>query len=301
MFTEQNNLLITQTKLDDVLFEMFDGRSTFPGRANAQTSSVFKVIDTTHSAYIEAVNKGVTLFQNTAEATQIAVSTPQVANTFIVNINTYTNSIYPTKQLFDDNMFSVWSREVKDMAEKFFITQDINAFNLYNGAFTTTLCANGFPLIAANYTLLSGGTYTNFINAALTNTSLKNAITILAKQPDQAGVVMGNTPHVLLVAQDIFDDAVRITNSVLTSGSAQNDINVYLSTYGFVVYASPYMTNGTWFLLSNNHTVTRYIRQGLETALTSWQYSDNLTYKYQANFREGYGAISQVGIVGGHA
>lgn len=303
MFSEQNNLLITRTELDDVLFEAFDAPDIFPGRASAKTASIFKVIDTTHSQYIEAVNQGVGLFKTTQEFQNIAVSVPQVGGKFIVPIETYTNSIYISKQLFDDNMHGVWQRDVKDMAKKFIISQDINAFSLFRGAFTTTLCWNGSPLIAAGYPILNGGTETNLVTGALSNTSLQAAIVRLAQQKDQAGVVMGNTPRVLLVPTTLFDTAVRVTNSVLSAGSANNDVNVYLSVYGLAVYSSPYIdavsggSDTAWFLLSDNHTVTRYIRQGLNTALTDWTFSDNLSYRYQANFREGYAAISQVGVV----
>ena len=189
------------------------------------------------------------------------------------------------------------------MAKKFLISQDINAFSLFRGAFTTTLCWNGSPLIATGYPLLNGGTETNLVTGTISNTSLQAAIVRLAQQKDQAGVVMGNTPKVLLVPTALFDTAVRVTNSVLTASSANNDVNVYLSVYGLAVFSSPYIdaisggSDKAWFLLSDNHTVTRYIRQGLNTALTDWTFSDNLSYRYQANFREGYAAISQVGIV----
>src|SRR5665213_804785 len=158
MFTEGDNLDITYTKLDSVLFEQFNARKMFPFRAVAQDSRIFKVIDTTHSQYVEEVNKDVSLFVNTAELSPVATSVPAVRNEYITPINTYTNSIRPTKQLFDDNMHNVWQNDVKAMANKFFVTQDINAFGQYRGATTTTLCANGGTLVSASYNLIGGGT-----------------------------------------------------------------------------------------------------------------------------------------------
>lgn len=305
MFTERDNLDITFTKLDSVLFEQFNARKMFPFRATAQDSRIFKVIDTTHSQYIEEVNKDVGLFQATDELAPVATSTPAVRNEFITPIVTYTNSIRPSKQLFDDNMHNVWQNDVKAMANKFFVTQDINAFGLYRGSTTTTLCANGAPLVTTSYPLIGGGTDFNLIPGPLSESSLEAAIVRMAEQKDEAGVVLGNYPVILLVPQARLDDAVRLTKSTLTPSSANNAVNVYLSVYGFEVWSTPYLgtiipggSDQNCYLLSDSHTVTRYLRQGLQTALTDWTYSQNLSYFYQANFREGYGAPSQVGIVG---
>lgn len=305
MFTERDNLDITYTKLDSVLFEQFNARTMFPFRATAQNSRIFKVIDTMHSQYIEEVNKDVGLFQATDELAPVATSVPAVRNEFITPIVTYTNSIRPSKQLFDDNMHNVWQNDVKAMANKFFVTQDINAFGLYRNSTTSTLCANGAPLVTTSYPLIGGGTDFNLIPGPFSETSLEAAIVRMAEQKDEAGVVLGNYPVVLLVPQARLDDAVRITKSVLTPSTANNAVNVYLSVYGFEIWSTPYLgsiipggSDQNVYLLSDSHTVTRYLRQGLQTSLRDWTYSDNLSYFYQANFREGYGAPSQVGIVG---
>jgi hypothetical protein len=53
-----------------------------------------------------------------------------------------------------------------------------------------------------------------------------------------------------------------------------------------------------WYLLSDNHSVTRLVRQGIQTALRSWEYSNNRTYLYQANFREEVYSPDYIGCVG---
>ena len=40
------------------------------------------------------------------------------------------------------------------------------------------------------------------------------------------------------------------------------------------------------------------IRQGIETALRPWQYSNNRSYLYQGNFRENYFVPDYAGAVG---
>jgi hypothetical protein len=51
-------------------------------------------------------------------------------------------------------------------------------------------------------------------------------------------------------------------------------------------------------LLGRNHSVTRWIRQGVQTVLVDWKIAKNNSYLYKGEFREVYGAPDYVGIVG---
>jgi hypothetical protein len=202
-------------------------------------------------------------------------------------------------------MHGVWAEEVKDMARKARYTQDYHAFGLFRTAFTTTLTADGNALIST-HTLLNGSTHSNALtsNPALTSTGLNTAIVALREQKDQTSTVIGGVPSILLVPSKLFKTAIELTDSALIADSANNAINVYRSAYGFKVLTSPYLgaaaggSDTAWFLLSRNHSVTRLIRQGIETALTPWQYSNDRTYTYQANFREEVFVPDYAGIVG---
>jgi hypothetical protein len=107
-----------------------------------------------------------------------------------------------------------------------------------------------------------------------------------------------------VVAPKGFKNAVQVTQSVLVSDTANNAVNVYLSIFGIEVMTSPYLgaagggSDTAWFLLSQFHGIKRVIRQGVQTALVSWEFSDNRSYKYQGNYREAYFAADWAGIVG---
>jgi hypothetical protein len=304
MFLESQNFSIVQTELDSVFYQEFDYPNATPGRATAETGEIFKPLNTTHAAYIESVFKGVGLFPNVGEVQTVPNGTPRVTNKFTVNILDWAQNIELSKNLFDDNMHGVWSRSVQDLALKARITMDQNAFKVFRNAFTTQLTADGVSFINAAHPLIGGGTESNLVTGALSQGTLNDAIVRLAQQKDQAGVVLGNQPAILLVPTPLFKKAIEITESALISGSANNDINVYRSAFGITVYTSPYLdaVNGgsdtAWFLLSRNHSVTRYIRQGIETALRDWSVSNNRTYLYQCNFREEVSVIDYVGAIG---
>ena len=175
-------------------------------------------------------------------------------------------------------------------------TQDSTAFGLFRNAFTTTLTADGVALVSASHVTLSGATVSNLVTGALTPTTLNSAIVKLGEMKTQEGVIMGavGADMVLLVPLALFKLGVEITDSVLISDTANNSVNVYRSMFGIEVMTSPYLgaaaggSDAAWFLLSPMHGVKRLIRQGVQTALTSWEYSNNRTYRYQGNYRENY-------------
>lgn len=304
MFNEDVNSAIVRTELDSVFFQRFDEVSPFPSTATAQTAEIFKPLETTHAAYIEEVYKGSGLFPAVGETTSVPLSTPRVTNKLTTSVTDYASSIELSKNLFDDNMHGVWAETVRDFADKARITQTSNAFAVFRNAFTTTLTADGSALIGT-HTLIGGGTQSNSVSGVLNSDNLNTAVVSLMQQKDQAGVVRGNTPAILLVPPQLLKKAIELTDSALIADSGNNAINVYRSAMGITVYSSPYLgsavsggSDTAWFLMARNHGIRRLIRQGIQTALRSWEFSNNRTYLYQANFRETVYAVDWAGIVG---
>jgi len=307
MFTEAQNFSIVQTELDKVFFQQFDYDETFPGVAHATTGEIFKPQDTTHAAWIQSINKGSGLFPAIGETATVPLSTPAVRNKQTTRVLTFAQGIDISKQLFDDNMHGVWAEDVRDFAQKAKDTQDYNAFRIFRNGFTTELTADGVSFFNAAHPLIGGGTQSNVFTGAgsvLTPTSLNTAMVNLLEQKDQSGVIRGSSPAVLLVPPSLWKHAREITDSALIADVATNNVNVYRSALGITVWTSHWLgavaggSDTAWFLLAKRHGVTRLIRQGLETALTDWRYSNNLTYRYQANFREEVFVADYAGAVG---
>jgi len=97
---------------------------------------------------------------------------------------------------------------------------------------------------------------------------------------------------------------MELTQSALVASSANNAVNVFSSAYNIAVRHSPYLgaANGgsdtAWFLMSRNHSITRYIREEVSTSLVDFVYSSNDNYVYKGRFREVYGASDYSGVVG---
>lgn len=304
MFTEAQNFAIVQTELDTVFFQVFEYDASTPGIATAQSGSLFKQTDTTHASYIGEINMGTGLWNVIGETQTVPTSTPAVRNKYTIYIKDFADSIELSKDLFDDNMHNVWSEDVRQFAMMARVTQDDNAFALFRNAFTTTLTADGIAFISASHVLIGGGTTSNLISGAMSDTTINNAIVALREQVNQRNVILGGVPSILLVPSKLFKYATQLTESALVADNAQNAINVYRSSYGFQVMSSPYLgaasggSDTAWFMLTPNHSVTRVVRQGIETALRPWQYSNNRTYLYQGNFREAVFVPDYSGAVG---
>jgi hypothetical protein len=238
------------------------------------------------------------------ETTTVPSDTPKTGYKNTVLVSDFAQKILISKNLFDDNMHDVWAEDVRQFALMARVTQDDKAFGLLRGAFTTTLTPDAATLISASHITLNGDTVSNLISGALTDTTLNTAMVALREQKNQRGVILGSEGKYLVVAPTGFKNAVQITQSVLVSDTANNAVNIYLSVFGIEVMTSPYLgaaaggSNTAWFLLSQFHGLKRVVRQGVQTALVSWEYSDNRSYKYQGNFRETYFAADWAGIVG---
>lgn len=184
------------------------------------------------------------------------------------------------------------------------VTQDQNAFKLFRDGFTTQLTADGVSIFNASHPLIGGGTVSNLVSGALTTTTLNNGFVALREQKNQAGVILGGVPAYLVVPPKLLKLAIELTDSVLVSDSGNNAVNFFRSMLGITVMSSPYLgaaaggSDTAWFLMSRNHSFSRLIRQGVQTALRGWEYSNNRTYFYQGNLREEVFVPDYAGAVG---
>jgi hypothetical protein len=307
MMTEAQNFAAVRTELDAVLIQNFDFTNTTPSIATATTAALFKQMPFDRQAFIEEIFKGGGVFPQIGETGIVSVTDTKIANKLITPILAYADSRDLSKDWFDDQMHNLYQETIADMALMARVTQDVAAFSIFRGAFTTTLTADGAPMIGT-HTLLNGQSYSNALTpAALSPDSLNLAIVALRQQPNQNGVVLGNEPAYLVVPSKLLKHAIEITQSALVADSANNNVNVYRSVWGFEIYSSPYLDNTpftpdgsdtAWFLLARNHKITRLVRQGLQTFLRDWGFSNNRTYNYQANFREAYKVADYIGTVG---
>jgi hypothetical protein len=304
MITNSVNPLVVKTELDSVFWQFYQMPQS-PGLATRESSEIFNQETLTNAAHIEAVGGGAGgYWTEKGQSAAPDQKTPLVANKVTYTAKTFAADISISREYFDDNMFGTWSNQVKMFAINGRATQEKEAFKLWRNAFTTQLTADGQAFISSGHVLIGGGTESNLLTGALSESTLNTAIISLMQQKSQDGIPMGMQPAVLLVPPALFKLACEITESALISDSAENAINVYSTRYQIKVMQSVFLgsavggSDKAWFVLSSVHAVTRYVREALNTSIVDWRYSTTESYVYRGRYREEYGVSDYIGVVG---
>lgn len=302
-FSSALNPNVVKTALDDVFSQSFNGNQQ-PNLATAETSAVFKQDTADSSAVIMELFGGSGAWEQTAEEQDLPLGAPRITNTKTFSVVKYAKAIDIPKEFFDDNKHGSYEKMVSNFARRARTTRDKNAFAIFRNAFTTALTVDGKALVADDHLTISGDTVDNKLTAALSETSLNSAIVMLGEQKAQDGEVDGHVPATLVVPMALYKTACEICESELRSGTADNDMNVYSSKYGIQIYTSPYLgaaaggSDTAWYLLSDTHSITRWVREAVNTNLVSYETSRNDVYTYKGRYREVVGAMSYEGVVG---
>lgn len=302
-FNSALNPNVVKTALDDVFYQEVNGESR-PQLATAETAAVFKQDTADSSAVIMELFGGSGAWELTAEEQDLPSGTPRITNTKTFSVVKFAKSVDIPREFFEDNKHGSYEKMVRSFARRAVTTKNKNAFALFRNAFTTSLTSDGVALVSASHVTISGLTVSNKMTSVLSETSLNTAIAALEEQLSQDGEIDGHMAAVLLVPSKLYKLACEITESVQRSGTADNDLNVYSDKYGIRVYTSPYLgataggSDTAWFLLSGTHSITRWVREGVNTNLVDFSVSRNDVYVYKGRYREVVGAMSYEGVIG---
>jgi len=300
--------LVNKQLLDDVFINKYNqpGR---PETATALDPLLFNQIKLNTGAYTMETAKGPGEWVVTAEMQDRNEDTFFNTNSKTYVIKKWTNSTPISRELFmDDNKLGEVGRLLRQFADTGRVTRDKYAMGIFRDAFNGNdlgATAAGVSLINASHTNANGDTVDNTVAGALTPTTLDTAITALAEQINESGVRTEQEPSCLLVPRALYKTASQILESEKEQGTANNDKNIYSSKYGIYLKTSIHLgatapggSDTAWFLLSGNHSLMRFDREGISTELVEPKYSDNDSYNYIGRFREQVGVHSYYGVVG---
>lgn len=179
-------------------------------------------------------------------------------------VSTYTHVAYAlgyivTFEEMRDNLYKeVATRRAEANAFSMNQTVENIAAFPYNNAFSTTYftTADGAALVSASHVNATGGNFSNALSPAadLSEAALEDlTIQIMGAQND-TGLLINIMPESLHISRQEWYNANRILQSVLQSGTANNDINVLKATNAFPkgikmnhYFNSPH----AWFIRTN--------------------------------------------------
>lgn len=295
-----------RTALDAVLYQEYDYFTA--GLAHATDPLLFMQKNVDKAAVITELPQGVGYFSERLEQQDAAEANPRIGNQKTATILGFTKSLPVTKWAMEDDQWNLIEESVADTGRKARLTQDRHALIRYADGFNTTTdtTSDAVALFSNSHVALDGQTVDNLETGVLTDANLETAIVSLRGQLQQDGTLGMFEPAWLLVPNALDKEGRVITQSVLRSGTANNDLNYYSEKYpGLQVKYSPFLdTNGVtnsttaWFIGARNHKVMRYVRTPLNTKFVPWEYSSSLTAYYVCEYRERVSTASFDGVVG---
>lgn len=168
---------------------------------------------------------------------------------------------------------------------------------------TSNVLANGFSnvgydgkaLFATDHPLInSSANVSNLINGALTDEKLKAAMTLMRQQKDEAGIVIQASAKRLIVSPEQEFQAKAIVNSILQSGTNNNDVNT-VPNLEIVVW--DFLTGPAWFIQDPTFDNLLFLRRE-EPIFDSERIQDQMDYRMFGYTRFDVGYCDWRGLVG---
>lgn len=192
------------------------------------------------------------------EGAAIAYDTAQEAWTARYTHETVAMGYSITMEAFQDNLYiSPAKRYTKALARAMKETKEVKCITILNKAFTSGFTGgDGVVLCSTAHPLISGGTNSNRPTTGidLSETAIENAIIQVGGWTDERGLLINAKIKKLVIPRDYQFTATRLLNTVLRTGTADNDVNAINSMSsipdGFCVNNRLIDTNA-WFLTTD--------------------------------------------------
>lgn len=276
-------------KIDKVFFEAYD--------EEPEQWSLY-LNDKTSNQYAEVVQRyaGTGKWTPKGELANIEKQNFKPADLIITDHDPWAIQVEMSRELYDDFKFNEVENMTRDAGHGARDTVETECAKVLDNAFTENVY-DGVPLIsdAHPYRGPQGGTWSNKVNGPLADATVKQAITLLRTQKDEAGKQIAQRPSRLLVNQVYQFTAAEILESALKSGTANNDKNTLPSMQ--LVDLLYTQNEDAWFIQANRHQMQHYWRVAVEFLRRPYM-TDNMAYVWDGYFRHSTAIEDVRGIVG---
>ena len=200
-----------------------------------------------------------------------------------------------TREAIEDNLYkSQFGPTQMGLQESFRQTEDIIGATVLNTATTynSAIGGDGQPLCSTSHPI-DAGTYANrpTTDMDLNETALESANIGMRYFRDQAGLKTPGRPMRLVVPPQLKYAALRILETELRVGTANNDVNAMRKAGDFKkgLTINDYLTsNYAWFILTDKKGLVYMERAPFETDMQVDFASDNVLVKGRKRFSFGF-------------
>lgn len=193
--------------------------------------------------------------KNQGESVHYAATHKQGTTTRATHL-TYALGYIVTWEEMEDNLYSeVGNARAAANAFAMRQTKEHVAANFYNRAFNNSFpLADGVSLINSAHPLVSGGSFSNIINADLSESALEDLCIQIYGADNDEGMKIALMPKSLIVPRQLWFRANRILKSALQNDTANNAVNVLKMTNALPggIVMNHYLTDSSaWFVRTN--------------------------------------------------
>lgn len=202
-----------------------------------------------------------------------------------------------TRKAIDDNLYKTQFKPSNlGLMESFGQTKEIYGANILTtgNVYNQNFGGDGQPLFSTAHPV-DGSTYANrpSVDVDLNEATLLSAmISIRRNFVDQRNLRMMSRAQKLIIPPELEPIAIRLLNSELRPGTADNDVNAIRSTTGGLkngYMVNDYLTSPyAWFLLTNIKGLAYMERVAFETDMQVEFTTDNLLVKGYERYSFGY-------------
>ena len=289
----------TKTAIDAVMYEEYT-REQQPGYLQAGNDFFFKQSDTGgKTAFIWDEDSNVGAFQQTAEQEEIGNTDTFIGNQKTKNSQKFTKQVPISDEAFRADQVGKREKIGQQVGDRARVTQDqYSILNTYGDAFAGSLntTPDGQALASNSHTTLKGFTVDNLETGVLNPDNAWTTTVSLASQKGQDGDPGSHVFEGAVFPFVLYKAGKEVLNSSLIANSAENNINIFDTDYGYVqIAASIYLgslyntnsnANTSYHFLGRNHMITRKVFYGLTTTMIPPEMSANDSYELRAKYHE---------------
>ena len=213
-------------------------------------------------------------------------------------VKRYTYDVYGlafalTRTLVEDgDHIRIGSTYSKHLAQSMVETEETVHANHLNRAFTVGFNGgDGVPLVSASHPVIGGVQSNLLVAAALSQTSLEQALITIRNAADSRGKKIRLTPKQLVISPSNIFQAEVLLKSVLRAGTTNNDINPVKST-GMLeqaVVISRMTSTTAWFVQTDAMNGLKSLwRRNVEKSMEGDFETDSMRYKSTMRFGSGW-------------
>lgn len=291
----------TKSGLDEKFYDGYD-RGIQPEQVYATDPLFFRQKTETKSGHIQnAEFAGPGDFRRVSRGEEVPVGSTRIGNKQTLEINEFDQDIdFTEADMEDSEQYEIKQDAVTEMGVAAATSSDKFTFEeTYGNPFdaTNNPTPDGAAMISNSHVSLSGATVDNLETGVLSPDNLKVLARRLKLQPRQGSGLASYKMQGLLVALNLVEDAIEITDSELKPGGGNNNLNWVSNLYpSLKVGTSEYLhsdynglnanVNTTYFVVSKRHKITHCMRKALKTDWVDPLLSRTRTGYYRARFRE---------------